>query len=115
MAYLKTVSDGRSITRFVTFKKNQSVNLTVQTALDGTEYLTRYGEPVYSYELEVHVDDTGKDLLMAAADTLEELEVGVRLGTFTGRIKALSVFELEYYGWYKATVTLSASSEVSAR
>ena len=52
---------------------------------------------------------------MTAADTLEELEVCVRIGTFTGRIKSLSEFELEYYGWYKATVILSANSEVSAR
>ena len=115
MAYLKTLASRRSITRFVTFKKNQEVKLTVQTALDGTEYLTRYGEPVYSYELEVHVNDAGKELLMTAADTLEELEVCVRIGTFTGRIKSLSEFELEYYGWYKATVILSANSEVSAR
>lgn len=115
MAYLKCVETQAHITKYVTFKKNQTVTLTTQVALDGTEYLTRYGKPMCLYELEVHVNDTGRDLLMAAQDTMEELEVSVRAGTYRGRIKALGDFETEYYGWYKTTVTLSASSEVSDR
>lgn len=115
MAYLKSLETQKDITRYVNFKKNQEVNLVTQVALDGTEYLTRYGKPVCSYELEVHVNDAGKELLMAAQDTLEELEVSVKAGTFKGRVKALGEFETEYFGWYKTTVTLSASSEVSGR
>lgn len=115
MAYLQTLETQKTITRYVNFKETQSVNLTVQVALDGTEYLTRYGKPVCAYELEVHVNDAGKKLLMTAQDTMEELEVSVRAGKFRGRIKALGEFETEYYGWYKTTVTLSASSEVTER
>ena len=115
MAMLKNNETGQDITRFVSFKKAQEVNLTVQTALDGTEYLTRFGRPVYSYELEVHVNRQGKALLEEAADTLAELEVTVRSGVYTGRIKSMEQFEEEYYGWYKTTVVLSAVSEVTER
>lgn len=115
MAYLKNTESGVLITRFVNFNKTQEVNLTVKTALDGTEYLTRFGDPVYSYELELFVNDAGKELLMQAADTLAKLEVGVRIGTFTGRIKDLGSFEQQYYGWYKTTAVLSAENEVNER
>ena len=113
MAYLKT--GNTVITKFVTFKKQSDATISVQTAIDGTEYLTRFGEPTVSYELELYVNDAGKELLERAADTLELLEVSVRIGTFTGRIKKLGSFSLEYYGWYKTTATLSAVNEVTGR
>lgn len=115
MAYLKNTESGALITRYVNFNKTQNVNLTVKTALDGTEYLTRFGDPVYSYELELFVNDTGKEQLMQAADTLAKLEVSVRIGNFTGRIKELGTFDLQYYGWYKTTAILSAENEVNER
>lgn len=115
MAYLKNAETGEHITRYVNFNKKQSVTLTVQTALDGTEYLTRFGSPVYSYLLEAHVNAAGRELLFQAADNLSLLEVKVKLGTFTGRIKELGEFAEEYYGWYKTTILLSAVSEVSGR
>ena len=115
MAYLKNQETGDLITRYVNFNKTQEVTLTVQTALDGTEYLTRFGSPVYAYELELFVNDAGKELLMTAFDQLSLLEVSVRLGTFTGRIKNLGEFEQQYYGWYRVDVILSSVSEVTNR
>lgn len=115
MAYLKNADTGEKITRYVSLNKKQELTLTVQTALDGTEYLTRFGSPVYSFVLEAHVNAAGREQLFQAADDLSLIEVGVRLGTFTGRIKELGEFEEEYYGWYKTTVLLSAVSEVTDR
>ena len=115
MAYLKNQETGDLITRYVNFNKTQEVTLTVQTALDGTEYLTRFGSPVYSYGLELFVNEVGKELLMTAFDQLSLLEVSVRLGTFTGRIKNLGEFEQQYYGWYRVDVILSSVSEVTNR
>ena len=51
MAYLKDLATGRMVSRYVNFNKTQEATLTVQTALDGTEYLTRFGAPVYNYEV----------------------------------------------------------------
>ena len=115
MAYLKNLDTGLVITRYLNFNKTQEVKLSVKTALDGTEYMTRFGQPVYSYELELHVDENGKNLLMDAADTLALMEVGVRIGVFVGRIKSLGSFSEEYYGWYKTTAVLSAINEVNER
>lgn len=115
MANLRNLDTGQDITRYVSLQKTQSLTVTTQTALDGTEYLTRFGRPVYNYELKVHVNAQGKALLMEAADTLAQLEVNVRAGVYVGRVKSLGQFEEEYYGWYKAAVTLSAVSEVSPR
>jgi len=115
VAYLKNLQTGDVITNYINFNKTQELTLTVQTALDGTEYLTRFGSPVYSYMVEAYVNDAGKELLMQAADTLDELEVSVRLGNFTGRIKSLNKFSVEYYGWYKTTIILSSINEVTNR
>ncbi len=115
MAYIKNADTGDMITRYVNFNKQQELTLTVQTALDGTEFLTRFGRPVVTYAVEAHVNEAGKDMLMAAAASLALMEVKVRVGTYTGRIKELGEFEPEYYGWYKATILLSAVSEVTDR
>lgn len=115
MAYLKNTDTNEVITNYVNFNKTQEVNLTVQTALDGTEYLTRFGSPVYSYEIEAFVNETGKQKLMEAFANLNLMQVLVRAGTFNGRIKSLSDFTSEYYGWYKADVILSSVSEVTDR
>ena len=115
MAYIKNADTGDMITRYVNFNKQQELTLTVQTTLDGTEFLTRFGRPVVNYTVEAHVNNEGRDLLMAAAATLALMEVKVRIGTFNGRIKELGEFEPEYYGWYKTTVLLSAVSEVTDR
>ena len=115
MACLKNADTGETITRYVNFNKTQELTLTVQKTLDGTEYLTRFGSPIYSYRLELHVNDAGRELLFRAADDLSLMEVRVKLGTFTGRIKELGAFEEEYHGWYKTTVLLSAVSEVTDR
>ena len=112
MAYLKNAESGETITRYVNFNKAQELTLTVQKTLDGTEYLTRFGSPVYSYQLELHVNNVGRERLFQAADDLSLMEVKVRLGTFTGRIKELGAFEEEYHGWYNTTALLSAVSEV---
>ena len=114
-SYLKNADTDTLVTRFVNFKKEQELTLTVQTALDGTEYLTRFGSPVVTYAVECWVNDTGKDLLMSAAATLALMEVKVCIGTFTGRIKELGEFSVEYYRWYKTTLLLSAVSEVTDR
>jgi len=112
MAQLKNLDTNTVITKYVSFNKTQELTLATHTALDGTEYLTRFGAPVYSYELEVYVDNAGKDLLMSAADLLNELEVKVRIGIFKGRIKSMDNFDLQVYGWYKTKVILSAVNEV---
>lgn len=114
-SYLKNADTDTLVTRYVNFKKQQELALTVQTALDGTEYLTRFGSPVITYAVECWVDDAGKDLLMSAAASLALMEVQVHIGTFSGRIKEMGEFSVEYYGWYKATVLLSAVSEVTDR
>lgn len=115
MAYLKSVDTSETITKYINFNKSQDVNLTVQTSLDGTEYLTRFGSPVYSYEIEAFVNEAGKQKLMDAFDRLDLMEVSVRIGTFTGRIKELGKFDMQYYGWYKTDIVLSAVSEVTQR
>ena len=115
MAYLKIYGEASQITRFVSFKNTQELILTVQNALDGTEYLTRFGSPTIRYELELYVDESGKAALMSAADQLPLLEVSVKQGVFTGRISALEKFEYQAAGWYKTTATLSAVSEVTDR
>ena len=115
MAYLKDLATGRMVSRYVNFNKTQEATLTVQTALDGTEYLTRFGAPVYNYEVEVFVNETGQQELMDAFDRLDMMEVSVRIGTFSGRMKSLDKFELQYYGWYKTKVILSPESEVADR
>ncbi|MDD3250923.1 MAG: hypothetical protein PHV18_00040 [Lachnospiraceae bacterium] len=115
MAYLKVSGEDSLITRFVSFKNTQELILTVQTALDGTEYLTRFGSPTVRYELEVYVDETGKAALMSSADLLPLLEVSAKQGLFTGRITELGKFDYLAAGWYKSTVILSAVSEVTDR
>jgi hypothetical protein len=89
MAYLKLYGTSGIITRYVSFKNTQELILTVQTALDGTEYLTRFGNPTVRYELELYADESGKAALMSAADALPLLEVSVKQGLFTGRITEL--------------------------
>ena len=54
MTYLKNTETGKIITRFVSFRKTQDVIRTVQTALDGTEYLTRFGIPTVHYEITLY-------------------------------------------------------------
>lgn len=115
MAYLKVSGEHGQITRFVSFKNTQDLILTTQTALDGTEYLTRFGSPTVRYELELYVDESGKAELMRVADVLSLLEVSVKQGVFTGRITTLAKFEYLAAGWYKTTATLSAVSEVTDR
>ena len=86
---------------------------TVQTALDGTEYLVRFGAPTVHYELTLYVDEAGKALLMSAEDRVSLLECTVKQGVFTGRIVELGDFEYLAAGWYKVEATLAAVSEVS--
>lgn len=113
MTYLKICGSDSIITRFVNFKCTQELILTVQNALDGTEYLTRFGSPTVSYELELYTDESGKTGLMRAADTLPLLEVSVKQGVFTGRITELGRFEYLAAGWYKTTAILTSASEVT--
>ena len=115
MSYLKNTETSEIITRFVSFRKTQEVIRTVQTALDGTEYLTRFGNPTVRYELELYADESGKAALMSAADALPLLEVSVKQGLFTGRITELGRFDYLAAGWYRTTVVLSAVSEVTDR
>ncbi len=114
MNYLKNTETGKIITRFVSFRKTQDVIRTVQTALDGTEYLTRFGIPTVHYELTLYVDEKGKASLMTAEGGVPLLECSVRQGIFTGRIIELGSFEYLAAGWYKVTATLAAVSEVSS-
>ena len=113
MSYLKNKETNTLITRFVSFRKTQEVIRTVQTALDGTEYLTRFGSPTVHYELILYVNEVGKSALMAAEDSVPLLECAVRQGIFSGRIIKLSDFDYQAGGWYKVTATLAAVSEVS--
>jgi hypothetical protein len=86
----------------------------VQTSLAGVEYITRFGSPVTTYQVETWVKTTGKTLLLAAADTLALMEISVRDGTFTGRIKSLGDFEALSPGWWHTTMEIAAISEVSS-
>lgn len=114
MTYLKNKDTNILITRFVSFRKTQDIIRTVQVALDGTEYLTRFGVPTVHYELTLYVDEKAKVALMAAEDSVPLLECSVRQGIFTGRIIELGSFEYLAAGWYKVTATLAAVSEVSS-
>lgn len=113
MSYLKNTATNEIITRFVSLRKTQEIIRTVQTALDGTEYLTRFGSPTVHYELTLYVDEAGKVSLMSAEDSVPLLECSVRQGLFTGRIIELGDFDYQVAGWYKVTATLAAVSEVS--
>ena len=113
MSYLKNSITSEIITHFVSFQKTQEIIKTVQTTLDGTEYLTRFGSPCVHYELTLYVNDAGKDALMMADEALPLLEVCVRQGIFTGRIVELGDFDYQAAGWYKVLATLAAVSEVS--
>lgn len=113
MSYLKNTETSEIITRFVSFRKTQEVIRTVQTALDGTEYLTRFGSPTVHYELTLHVNEAGKAALMEAEDSVPLLECSVKQGVFSGRITELGDFDYQAAGWYKVTATLAAVSEVS--
>ena len=113
MSYLKSADTNTLITRFVSFRKTQEIIRTVQTALDGTEYLTRFGAPTVHYELTLYVDEAGKALLMSAEDSVPLLECSVKQGVFTGRIVELDEFEYLAADWYKVEATLAAVSEVS--
>lgn len=103
-----------TISRYASLEERPTRTLTVQTALDGTEYLTRFGSATMTYNVSCYVDFAGKAALEAAADALDELEVRVRRGVFHGRIKSeINVENCETYGWYKCEFELSAASEVS--
>jgi len=114
MSYLKNIETDEIITRFVSFRKTQEVIRTVQTALDGTEYLTRFGSPTVHYALTLYVNESGKALLMGAEDGVPLLECSVKQGVFTGRIIELGSSDYQAAGWYKVTATLAAVSEVSS-
>ena len=113
MSYLKNSETNTLITHFVSFRKTQEVIRTVQTALDGTEYLVRFGAPTVHYELTLYVDEAGKALLMSAEDSVPLLECSVKQGVFTGRLVELGAFEYLAADWYKVEATLAAVSEVS--
>ena len=115
MSYIKIKSTGEVITRFVSSEKRQELTLTCQTSLDGTEYMTRFGEPVISYAVSFYVQKAGRDLLMDALDALTILEVSGREGTYSGRLKELSEFIAVTNEWYEGTGVISALSEVSER
>jgi len=113
MSHLKNTETSEIITRYVSFRKKQEVIRTVQIALDGTEYLIRFGSPTVHYELTLYVNEAGKATLMAAEDSVPLLECSVRQGVFTGRIVELGSFDYQAASWYKVTATLAAVSEVS--
>ena len=113
MSYLKNIETSEILTRFISLRKTQEVIRTVQTALNGTEYLTRFGSPTVHYELTLYVNEAGKAALMDAEDSVPLLECSVKQGVFTGRIIELGNFDYQAAGWYKVTATLAAVSEVS--
>ena len=113
MSYLINTETSEIITRFVSFRKTQEVIRTVQTALNGTEYLTRFGSPTVHYELTLYVNEAGKVALMTAEDSVPLLECSVKQGVFTGRVIELGNFDYQAAGWYKVAATLASASEVS--
>ena len=115
MAYLKIVDTGATVTTYLNLYKSQQLTVTVQTALDGTSYMTRFGEPSYTYDIEVYVNEAGRDMLFDAFDKLFLMEANVKAGTFRGRLKELGNFEPQYHGWFKATVKLAEITEVTER
>ena len=113
MSYLKNTETNEIITRYVSLRKTQEVIRTVQIALDGTEYLTRFGSPIVHYVLTLYVNEAGKAALMEAEDSVPMLECSVKLGFFNGRIIELGEFDYQAAGWYKVKATLAAGSEGS--
>lgn len=114
MAYIKVANT--VITRYVTAQEQQERTLVVNTAIDGTKYMTRFGSPVKTFLLSVMVDRAGRDALFSAADALDLLEVSVKAGVIHGRIEKLENFSQPYDDkrWFTASITLAVDSEVSA-
>ena len=115
MSRLKNKESGEIISRYVDLNFQYRQNTTVQTSLDGTEYLTRFGAVTINYTVTVWVRNEGREAIREAADRLTLLEVSVRQGVFTGRIKAMSDMEKIANSWYKIELTISPDAEVTDR
>lgn len=113
MAQLINLETGIRISRFVNCSIKRKENLTIQTSLDGTEYLTMFGKAVLHYEMEIFIDRVGKKLLLEAADTLSLLQYSGAEGIVTGRIVKLSPFKNVTTTWSSAKIELASESEVS--
>lgn len=107
MILLVNVDTAERITRFVSLKEKQEVIRTTHTTLDGREIISRYGEPITTYELTVYVSSAGKQALLQAEDNLSLLRVTLRERQYMGRIVKLSDFERISSKYWKATVSLA--------
>jgi len=101
------------ISSYIDLIEKPQRTVSVNTAIDGTEYLTRFGSPTITYEVQAWVNFNGKVLLEAAADSLALITMQVRRGTYTGRIKELGDPEALSYGWFHYTMQIAANSEVT--
>ena len=93
MALLKNIVTNEEITKFVSLNEKQEVIRIVHKTLDGTQHIQRIGEPTKSYELNLYVNEQGKQMLMQAEDTGALLEATVKSGVYSGRIIEIKDFE----------------------
>lgn len=111
MASLKNADTNEEITKFVSLNEKQEVIRIIHKTLDGAAHIQRIGEPSKSYELNLYVNEQGKQMLMQADDTEALLEATVKSGVYTGRIIELKDFEKMIGGYYKVGVTLGEETQ----
>ena len=111
MASLKNVDTKEEITKFVSINEKQEVIRIIHKTLDGVQNIQRIGEPLIGYELNLYVNEQGKQMLMQTEDTGALLEVTVRSGIYSGRITELKDFEKMIGGYYKVVVTLCMETQ----
>lgn len=111
MASLKNADTNEEITKFVSLNEKQEVIRIIHKTLDGASHIQRIGEPSKSYELNLYVNERGKQMLMGAEDLGVLLEVTVQSGVYCGRITELKDFEKMIGGYYKIVVTLGEETQ----
>lgn len=100
------------ITIYVNLKQRQELTRTVQSTLDGTDYVEMYGKPRVYYDVTLYLNEEGKTRLEEAESKVSLCKIAVKKGEFTGRIVQVSKYDTLVTGWYKVNVTLAAVSEV---
>ena len=112
MAELLNVTRNEVITTYVNLTDERELTVTVHRAVDGSEYISRYGEPTIHYVLTLYLNEDGKTRLESAQESVDLLQITVKRGVFSGRIIEVDEYEKLIDGWYEVKVTLSSNCEV---
>ncbi len=112
MTELKNMDTGVVVTTFVSLREKQEVIRTIHRTLDGSQLVSRFGDPAISYELTIYVKEAGKQALFTAENHLSLLRITIGDSVYYGRITELSDFERITREYFKAEVTLAKESDV---